>query len=166
MHKDVSVRGCTTVVYIEPDRTNALLMKYLLDSRADYILHRAKDGSSGLELCRQVSPDLVVTEMHLPDMVAYDILQALRADPATQGLPCIVFSGDAMPDHIKQALDSGFDDYWVKPIDIWRLLQNIDDVASRRHLVLRRKKVNSKPEVVRLQESLLCFNADAALMSC
>jgi type IV secretory pathway VirB10-like protein len=125
-----SSQGRTTVVYIEADHSNALLMQYLLGSRSNFTLYHAHDGASGLELCKRVEPDLVITEMHLPDVAAYEVLCVLRDDRATKNTPCIVLSGDAMPAHIEQALASGFDGYWTKPIDIWQLMQNIEDVAT------------------------------------
>lgn len=130
MLRDFSSRGRTTVVYIEPDQSNTLLMQFLLSSRSDYTLHHAKDGASGLELCERVVPDLVITEMHLPDVTAYEVLRVLRGDSATTNTRCIVLSGDAMPSHIERALASGFDGYWTKPVDIWQLMQNIEDVAT------------------------------------
>jgi CheY-like chemotaxis protein len=142
MFEEVPVRGRTTLVYIEADRTNALLMEFLLESRTDYALHLAKDGASGLELCRRVRPDLVITEMHLPDMTAYEVLRVLRSDIATNGTPCIVLSGDAMPTHVQQALASGFDDYWTKPIDIWQLMQNINDYATDTSLKYLRRNAS------------------------
>jgi CheY-like chemotaxis protein len=83
---------------------------------------------------------MVITEMHLPDVTAYEVLRALRGDIATQGLPCIVLSSDAMPAQIERALAAGFDDYWTKPIDAWQLMQNIDDVASDSSLRFHRQK--------------------------
>jgi CheY-like chemotaxis protein len=130
MLEDFSSRGRTTVVYIEADHNNALLMQCLLSARSNYILHHASDGSGGLELCKRVRPDLAITEMHLPDVTAYEVLRALRSDRAMHSTPCIVLSGDAMPAHIERALASGFDRYWTKPIDIWQLMQNIEDVAT------------------------------------
>ena len=129
MLKEALAQGPTTVVYIESDRTNALLMQYLLGPRTNYALHHANDGLSGLELCRRVRPDLVITEMHLPDVTAYEVLQALRKYDDSENLPCVVLSSDAMPAHIERALASGFDGYWTKPIDIWKLMQKIDDLA-------------------------------------
>jgi CheY-like chemotaxis protein len=126
----VADQGHTTVVYIEADHANALLMQCLLGSRANFALHHAIDGKSGLELCRRVTPDLVLTESRLPDMTAYEILLALRADAATACMPCIVLSGDAMPGNIKRALAAGFHEYWTKPVDIWQLLRKIEEAAS------------------------------------
>jgi CheY-like chemotaxis protein len=130
MHAKVPVRSLATVVYIEADRANALLMQCLLASRTGYALHHATDGRSGLDLCKQIRPDLVLTEMHLPDMTAYEVLQALQDKGLLAGVPCIVLSGDAMPDHIDRALAAGFDDYWTKPIDIWQLLRKIKEAIA------------------------------------
>jgi CheY-like chemotaxis protein len=91
MSNEVS-EDVTTVVYIEADHANALLMQFLLASRTNYALHHATDGLSGLALCRRVRPDLVITEMHLPDVTAYEVLRALREYPETQGVPCVVLS--------------------------------------------------------------------------
>lgn len=128
MHK--KFEGSAIVVHIEADHANALLMQCLLSLKTNYTVHHAADGNSGLELCRRVKPDLVITESHLPDMTAYDILQALRSEVATACLPCIVLSGDAMPLNITRALSFGFHDYWTKPIDVWQVLQKIDKAIA------------------------------------
>lgn len=143
MHKEVLVPGLTTVVYIEPDRTNALLMQVLLGSRSNYTLHHASDGRSGLEFCRRVRPDLVITETRLPDATAYEVLRSMRNDSALESVPCIVLSGDAMPTHIEQALAAGFDGYWTKPIEVWQLMRNIDDIASASSSKFLRRKGTS-----------------------
>ena len=115
-------------------------MQSLLGSTADYALHHAIDGTSGLQLCQRVRPDLVITEMHLPDVTVYEVLRALRDYPGTKGLPCIMLSSDAMPAHIERAIAAGFDDYWTKPIDVWQLMQKIDDVATNTSLKFRRQR--------------------------
>ena len=121
------VRNGPTVVYIEADPANAYLMQCIFDLKSGYTLHHASDGQSGLELCKRVRPDLVLTEMILPDMTAYEVKDELQADAATCGTSCIVLSGDAIPNHVKRALDRGFDDYWTKPVDVSQLLQRLDD---------------------------------------
>ena len=119
-----------TLVYIEADRANALLMQWLLESRTTFTLHHAVDGHSGLELCRRFNPDLVITEKHLPDMTGHEVLRGLRAAAGKGGPPCIALSGDAWPDNIRRALHHGFDDYWTKPIDIWQLLQQLEQALT------------------------------------
>jgi CheY-like chemotaxis protein len=131
MHERKAVPANMRLLYIEPDHANALLLQQLLAFKTNYTLHRATDGNSGLRICQELNPDLVLTEMHLPDMTAYDVLQELRSEGATKTLPCVVLSGDAMPGNVKQALDTGFDDYWTKPIDVWLLLQRLEGILNR-----------------------------------
>lgn len=157
--------GRIAVVYIEADRSNALLMQCLLSSRANYVLHHAGDGLSGLELCRRVRPSLVITEMHLPDVTAYEVLRALRGDTLTAHLHCIVLSGDAMPAHIERALDSGFDGYWTKPIDIWQLMQNIEDAAADTPLTPHQHKNATKTRACTNRASQLRNRSGAALQN-
>lgn len=156
MHKEASVQGRTTVVYIEADRTNALLMQFLLALKTNYALHHAADGLSGLALCRRVRPDLVITEMHLPDVTAYEVLRALRDYPETQGMPCVVLSGDAMPHHIERALAGGFDAYWTKPIDIYQLMQNIDDAATGDSFCQKKKELRKASSRSRARQLVHC----------
>jgi CheY-like chemotaxis protein len=139
------------VVYIEPDRANALLMQSLLGSKTNYALHHAIDGSSGLQLCQRVRPDLVITEMRLPDVTAYEILRSLRGEAETASIPCIVLSGDAMPRHINRALAAGFDDYWTKPVDIWQLLRRIKDAAANACSISSRHGLVAKAPILKNQ---------------
>jgi CheY-like chemotaxis protein len=166
MHEKAPEQGRTTVVYIEADPANALLMKSLLGARPNYALHHAADGRSGLELCQRVRPDLVITEMHLPDMTAYDVLRNLRNDAATQGLPCIVLSGDAMPGHIDRALATGFDGYWTKPVDIWHLLKNIDDAATNANMRISRQRSIKRTTASGHQAGKLGIRSGASLQKC
>jgi CheY-like chemotaxis protein len=153
-----------TVVHIEADRSNALLMQCLLSLRSNYTLHQADDGLSGLELCRRVRPSLVITEMHLPDATGYELLRALRSDTATARLPCIALSSDAMPAHVEKALASGFDGYWTKPIDIWQLMQNIEDAAAG-VCFSHRKRNASRMRACKAQASQPCDRSGTALQN-
>jgi len=70
--------------------------------------------------------------MNLPDMSGLDVLRHLRADPATARLLCVALSADAMAEQIAAARAAGFDDYWTKPIDLTRLLENVRDLIDTR----------------------------------
>lgn len=102
-----------------------------MDLKGHHTLYQATDGGSGLELCLQLHPDLILTEMHLPDMNGHELLQRLRAHAATRHTLCIVLSGDAMNNTIERALAAGFDDYWTKPIDVWQFLDKLHEALGR-----------------------------------
>ncbi|NML16514.1 PAS domain S-box protein [Azohydromonas caseinilytica] len=124
--------GVATVLYIEDDPVNALLVRHIMDLRPHCLLHEAADGEIGLALARQLQPDLVLTDMNLPGMTGYDVLEQLRADPQTRHLRCIALSADAMPENIQRALAAGFADFWTKPIDVSQFLQRLDELLHGR----------------------------------
>ena len=104
------------IVYIEDDPVNILLMEEYVALCADVQLLVARDGASGLELARQWLPNLILLDMQLPDMSGLDVLDRLRADPATSGLRVVALSADAMPAQVTEAIARGVEAYWTKPL--------------------------------------------------
>lgn len=119
------------VLCIEDNAVNLALVEGLIALRPRVRLRTAGDGASGLALARAQPPDVVLLDIHLPDLDGRDVLRAMRADPALAGSTVIALSANAMPDDIRTALDIGFDDYWTKPIDFKRFLAGIDELAAR-----------------------------------
>ena len=105
-----------TIVYIEDDPVNILLLEQYVALSADLQLVVARDGESGLELARRWMPNLVLLDMQLPDMSGLDVLDRLRADPATSGLRVVALSADAMPAQVTEAIARGAEAYWTKPL--------------------------------------------------
>jgi PAS domain S-box-containing protein len=106
------------VLYVEDNEVNALLVHAMLASHSDVRLSIAANGAEGLEIARRTPPDLMLIEMHLPDMTGLDVLRALRAMPGLADVPCIAASADAMPETIAGALEAGFDAYLTKPLSL------------------------------------------------
>ncbi|WP_051243555.1 PAS domain-containing hybrid sensor histidine kinase/response regulator [Azohydromonas australica] len=122
----------STVLYIEDDPVNALLVRHILELRPGCTLHEAVDGHSGLALARQLQPDLVLTDLNLPDMTGYEVLRQLQADAATRHLRCIAVSADAMPENVRRARTAGFMDFWTKPLDVSEFLRRLDGLLGDR----------------------------------
>jgi PAS domain S-box-containing protein len=119
------------VLCIEDNAVNLALVVELLALRPGVRLRTATDGTSGLALARAEPPDVVLLDIHLPDVDGREVLRTLRADPALAGCTVIGLSANAMPEDIRGALELGFDDYWTKPIDFKRFLGGIDELAAR-----------------------------------
>jgi PAS domain S-box-containing protein len=81
----------------------------------DYLVHTAVDGVEGLELARQLLPDLVLTDVMMPRMDGFELLAALQADPLTVSVPVVMLSARAGEEGTVLGLDAGADDYLVKP---------------------------------------------------
>ncbi|MFL6679189.1 MAG: ATP-binding protein, partial [Burkholderiaceae bacterium] len=105
-----------TIVYIEDDPVNILLLEQYVALSADVQLLVARDGESGLDLARRWMPNLILLDMQLPDMSGLDVLDRLRADPATSGLRVVALSADAMPAQVTEAIARGAEAYWTKPL--------------------------------------------------
>ncbi len=113
------------IVYIEDDHINLRLVESLFEQLTDYRLQTAETGSAGLDLISQQLPDLVLLDIHLPDMDGYEVLRKLRANPKTEHIPVIAVTAGAMKEDIDRGKGAGFDAYVTKPIKIQKLLKMI-----------------------------------------
>jgi CheY-like chemotaxis protein len=125
---DAAVR----VLCIEDNPVNALLMREALALRPGQIeLRLADSGERGLEMLASWRPDVVLLDMSLPGIDGHEVLRRMRAQPALAHLPCVAVSADAMPHQIEIARNAGFDDYWVKPLDVPTLAERVLFYAPR-----------------------------------
>jgi PAS domain S-box-containing protein len=114
-----------TVLYIEDNLANLKLVERLLERAPDVRLIPAMQGQLGLELARRHQPDLILLDLHLPDLHGRDVLQALKDDPATAGIRVVVLSADATASQVERLLEAGAADYATKPIDVEWLLDTV-----------------------------------------
>jgi signal transduction histidine kinase/ActR/RegA family two-component response regulator len=119
-----------TILYVEDMVENIRLVEEILKQRPSVTLIPAMLAGVALDLARQHSPDLVLLDLHLPDMPGEEVLGRLRADPATSGIPVIILSADATQHQITQLRAAGADAYLTKPISVRALLLAIDGVVA------------------------------------
>jgi PAS domain S-box-containing protein len=117
-----------SLLYVEDNPVNAMLVRELVGLRPNTVLHVATDGRSGIDAVLQHLPDLVLVDMQLPDMDGHELLRHLRARQPE--LRVVALSANAMPDAMQKARAAGFDDYWTKPIDIQSFLAGLDRLAT------------------------------------
>ncbi len=114
------------LLYVEDNPANVELLVHMLAMRPGYRLTVATDGLSGLALVRAQLPDLAIVDIDLPGIDGVELCRRLRAEPLTGALPLIALSANAMPEEIARALSAGFDTYLTKPMDMVRLLAEIE----------------------------------------
>jgi signal transduction histidine kinase/ActR/RegA family two-component response regulator len=119
-----------TVLYVEDMVENVRLVEQILARRPSVTLLPAMLAGVALDLARQHHPDLVLLDLHLPDLPGEEVLARLRADPGTSGIPVIVLSADATQDHIDRLRAAGADAYLTKPISVRALLQTVDETLG------------------------------------
>ncbi|MGD8594826.1 MAG: ATP-binding protein [Gammaproteobacteria bacterium] len=121
IHELTELNSRCHVLYIEDNVSNLRVVEAMLRHHPKLKLMSANNGSFGLELAQEYRPDVVLLDIHLPDMNGYDVLQALRQNVMTGRIPVIALSADAMPIDVEQGLAAGFDDYLTKPVDAEKL---------------------------------------------
>jgi PAS domain S-box-containing protein len=118
------------ILCIEDNPLNVLLIQELVAQRPALRLTCEPNGTRGVEGVLKLRPDLVLVDMQLPDFDGFEVLRRLRAEPTTEGIPCIALSANAMPDDIDRALQAGFAAYWTKPLDVAAFLASLDAMFS------------------------------------
>ncbi|OFW16205.1 MAG: hypothetical protein A3H29_15485 [Acidobacteria bacterium RIFCSPLOWO2_02_FULL_67_21] len=126
---DSGVTG--TVLYIEDNSSNRQLMERLLARRPGVHLRGAGQGQAGLDLARIDRPDLILLDLHLPDMGGEEVLRRLWEDPETRAIPVAVLSADATPAQARRLRAGGAMAYLTKPLDINEVLQLLDDTLAK-----------------------------------
>jgi signal transduction histidine kinase/ActR/RegA family two-component response regulator len=120
--------GPATLLYVEDNLANLSLVETILESRPQWRTLPALQGELGLELARQHRPDLILLDLHLPDIPGEEVLRRLRADERTAHIPVVVISADATQSSIERLLASGASAFLTKPIDIGQFLSAIENL--------------------------------------
>jgi CheY-like chemotaxis protein/anti-sigma regulatory factor (Ser/Thr protein kinase) len=119
-----------TLLCIEDNLANLQLVEHLLAQDHDLRLITARQGRTGVELARERQPDLILLDLHLPDMNGEEVLRALRRAPETAEVPVIVISEDATLEQVRRLCLLGACDYLTKPFDIQELRRAIDEALQ------------------------------------
>lgn len=109
--KDVvgAFQGLKRVVVIEDNENAARLMSRILESRENSEVYLAHNGASGLDIIREMKPDLVITDLMMPDVDGFKVIETMRADEALKTIPIVVVSAKDLTAREKEFLDTNAD---------------------------------------------------------
>jgi CheY-like chemotaxis protein len=122
--------GSCTILCIEDNLSNFQLIERVLAPQRAIRLIPAMQGGLGMELAERHQPDLILLDLHLPDLAGAVVFERLRANPRTRDIPVVVVSADATDRQIKRLLDAGAADYLTKPLDLRRFLDLVRRYAK------------------------------------
>ena len=112
------------ILIVEDDsRLSDILARSLSD--AGYDTSRAETSMQGISKALAERPDLILTDLHLPDMIAVEAITELKNDPHTSDIPVVVLSAASGREWKDKALEAGAVEYLVKPISLPDLLQSL-----------------------------------------
>lgn len=121
------------IVVMEDDAATRTLVASVL-RKDGYDVLSADNGLSGLELVRQNKPDLVISDIQMPVMDGFAMLQALRADPAILATPVVLLTSLQERAHMRIGMTSGADDYITKPFRPGELREAAAAQLNKRHM--------------------------------
>ncbi len=120
---------------------------------AQYEVFSVSDGESALANAREQRPDLILSDVMMPRMDGFALLQAVRSDEHLKSVPVILLSARAGEESRIEGLQSGADDYLVKPFSARELLTRV-----RSHLTMARIRQNSERQVAAESDALATLN--------
>jgi PAS domain S-box-containing protein len=122
--------GPFRVMLVEEDLANLPLVERVLARRPGIEVMASMHGSLAIELAREHHPGLILLDLLLPDVPGTEVLERLRADPATIGIPVAVVSAEAPPRSVRHQLAGHVLGYLAKPLDIRALLALVDKARA------------------------------------
>jgi len=117
-----------TVVYIEDNPSNVTLVRRILARRPHVRLIVAGDGATGLRMIHQYRPEMVLLDLHLPQVAGADVLDMVRTDKdaALRLTPIVVVTADLSPGTEEKIIQAGANGFIGKPIEVSMLLDAVD----------------------------------------
>jgi CheY-like chemotaxis protein len=115
-----------TVLYVEDNPANLILIEQLIARRPDLSLICVTTGPLGLMFARSNQPSVILLDINLPGLNGIDVMKMLRADQSTAHIPVIAISANAMPRDISEAMKAGFFHYLTKPIKVNEFMHMLD----------------------------------------
>ena len=118
------------ILYIEDNPANVEVVSRFQKGRQNTWLQSVTSGRDGIKCALRDVPDLVLLDLHLPDIPGDDVLKELKAEPVTAAIPVVVLSADATPGAIRRLLASGALAYLTKPLDLGELGELLDSHSA------------------------------------
>jgi PAS domain S-box-containing protein len=115
-----------TLLYVEDNPANLMLVEDLIARRPDIRLLSARDGIRGVELALASMPDVILMDINLPGISGVKAMRMLAEHAATAHIPVVALSANAMPRDMEKGLEAGFFRYLTKPIKVSEFMETLD----------------------------------------
>lgn len=116
-----------TLLFVEDDESIRTALRLALEDEG-YSVVEAADGESGISLFQQVSPDLVLLDLRLPDITGFEVCRALRRSSI---VPIIIVTAQSDTNDLVSGFEAGADDYVTKPVVPKELIARVKAALRR-----------------------------------
>lgn len=118
------------VLVVEDNEKNLKLLRKVL-SFGGYRVLEATTAGEGVRMALESPPDLILMDIELPDFNGIEALRRLRADKRTENIPVIAVSASVMPNERRKIVESGFNGFIAKPIDVKTFIETVRGVLGK-----------------------------------
>ena len=141
-HPPRASEDVVTVLVVED---NMELLEFLRDHLAErYRVLTAPNGIRGLAVAREHVPDLIVSDVMMPEMDGLSLCEAIKQDPEIDFVPVILLTAKASRDSRLAGLSGGADDYLAKPVDLAELMVRAENLIRNRRRVRERYRAEAR----------------------
>jgi|RhiMetdeSRZDD1v2_1073273.scaffolds.fasta_scaffold13984_9 two-component system, chemotaxis family, CheB/CheR fusion protein len=96
-----------------------------------YEVDATTDGEAALAAAKRTPPDVIVSDLSMPDMDGFEFIQRVRKLPSLYSVPAIALTGSGMNKDVQRALASGFTAHLTKPLEVRELVDRIEGLTAR-----------------------------------
>ena len=118
-----------TVLVFDDDKLSMRLMRSILE-RGNYNVLEALSAKEGLEIVKNSHPDIILMDVHIPDLDGIETTKIIKSDPELKEIPIIALSGAVMQEDEEQAIEAGCVGYMSKPIDVHSLIDTMEKLLE------------------------------------
>jgi len=158
----------TTRILVVDDEPEILRVINLILNTAGYDVSAAATGEDALQLAREIHPDLVLLDVLLPDLNGMEVCKQIKCDPELRDAFVVLISGGATgTTHKVEGLESGADDYMVKPLDPEELLARIRTMVRLKDTMaaLRASEEHHRRLIEILPDAVCVVHPDGRLLA-
>ncbi len=133
MHDAIDVSGSTLLV-VDDSPVSSMLVSLILKKHSDYCTVRVWDGQACIKKAKEVKPDLILLDIQMPGMNGIEVCKVLKKDERTRDIPVIFVTASTDNETLKEAFESGGNDYVRKPVNKIELLARIKSVLLNKKM--------------------------------
>lgn len=112
------------VLIVEDNHMNKILVREMLTLNG-YEIFEAKSGTEALKMLTATRPDIILMDLHLPEMDGITATRIIKSEERNKSIPVLALTASAMKGEEDKILKKGFDGYVAKPIEMKKLLEAI-----------------------------------------
>lgn len=125
-HSRFDGEGSQAKVLVIEDNPDIQILFYETLQAKGFQVFLASDGKIGMWMAEELMPDLILSDIDLPELDGYEILQRLRQNPDTANIPFVFCSGKESDDSYRRGIQLGAKAYLIKPVDIHVLVETVN----------------------------------------